>query len=153
MSLFTATSGMAVTVKSNTIVPISINNNITSKNTVAGSSINATIIEDVKVKNKIVFKAGDRAILNILSTKKASFVGIAGEIIISGGKVFDINGEAHRFEFSQQVTGDEKTWPKVCLGAGLILLPLALFGFVKGGQAKLTPAQILDVRLTSDFDI
>ena len=152
--MFITTPCMAVTVKSNTVIPISVSSNATSKNTISGGTIDAIIAEDVKVNNILVFKTGDNATINVLSTKKAGFIGIPGEMIISGGKVFDIKGNEHRFEYNQQIIGNEKTWAKVCLGVSIFFLwPLALVAFVKGGQAELAPIQVLNVKLTNDFDI
>ena len=157
LCLFCFTSGIlpvqALTVKSNTVVPINIENRETSKTVVAGGSINAEIAEDVYINNTLVFKEGDKAFLNVLSAKKAGFVGIPGEMVISGGKVYDTKGVAHRIDYNTQIVGEEKTWPKVMVGCGvfIILAPLALFGFVKGGQAEIMPTQIINTKITNDF--
>lgn len=142
-----------VNVPAGTVVPITVSQTQTSKTVTSGSSIEAKITEDVIIDNNIIFKKGDRAVLSVLSAKKAKFVGIPGEIKLSGGKIFDAKGEEHRIDFNQQITGEEKTWPKVCLGCGvfIILAPLALFGFVKGGQAEITSNQTVDVKTTSTF--
>jgi hypothetical protein len=143
----------AIKVKANTVVPITLEKLETSKTVMAGGTVNAIIAEDVIVDNVVVFKEGDKASLNIISAKKAGFVGIPGEITVSGGKVFDTKGVAHRVDYTTQIEGEEKTWPKVMLGCGvfIILAPLALFGFVKGGQAKMLPATVIDTRITSEF--
>ncbi len=144
----------AVQVPANLSVPINVSQKYTSKTVTSGGSVNAQIAEDVYVNNILVFKKGDKAALNILSAKKAGFVGIPGEMVISGGKVFDINGDEHRIDFNQQLTGDEKTWPKVCLACGvfIILAPIALFGLVKGGQAEINPINNIDSRITTTFN-
>ena len=52
----------------------------------------------------------------------------------------------------RQIVGDEKTWPKVCLGVSIFFLwPLALCAFVKGGQAKLNTLPPIDTRLSTEF--
>lgn len=142
-----------VTVKSGTIIPITLTKMETSKTVVAGGTIDASVAEDVVVGGTVVFKEGDKASLNVMHAKKAGFVGIPGEITISGGKVYDVKGDAHRVDYSVRVEGEEKTWPKVMLGCGvfIILAPLALFGFVKGGQAKLFPNNVIDATLMSEF--
>ena len=144
----------SIKVPANTVVPINVIQKYTGKNLVSGGTVDAVIAEDIQIDNVIIFKKGDRALLNVLSAKKAGFVGIPGEITISGGKVFDTNGEEHRVDFNQQINGEEKTWPKVCLGCGvfIILAPLALFGFVKGGQAEILPSTNIETRTTSSFN-
>ena len=142
-----------VNVKSGTIIPIALVQTETSKTVVAGGTIDATVAEDVVVDGTVVFKEGDKASLNVIHAKKAGFVGIPGEITISGGKIYDAKGDAHRVDYSVRVEGEEKTWPKVMLGCGvfIILAPLALFGFVKGGQAKLFSNNIINTTLMSEF--
>ena len=143
-----------INVPANTSVTIAVEQMQTSKTVVPGSTIEARIVDDVIIDNVLVFRKGDRAVLNVLTAKKAKFVGIPGEMLVSGGKVFDVNGDEHRFDFNRQFVGEEKTWPKVCLGCGLfiILAPIALFGFVKGGQAEVYSTSNLDVRTVSAFD-
>lgn len=142
-----------INVPANTSVTIAVEQTQTSKTVVSGSTIEARIVDDVIRDNVLVFRKGDRAILNVMTAKKAKFVGVPGEMVISGGKVFDVNGDEHRFDFTKQIVGEEKTWPKVCLGCGLfiILAPVALFGFIKGGQAEIVPTANLDVRTVSPF--
>ena len=74
-------------------------------------------------------------------------------MLISGGKVYDANGEERRIDYNQQIVGKEKTWPKVCLVCGLfiILAPLVLFGFVKGGQAEIQTVTVLNTRTVTTF--
>ncbi len=37
------------------------------------------------------------------------------------------------------------------MGVGIFLWPLLLFGFVKGGQAKINTGKIFEVSLRNDF--
>lgn len=141
-------------VKAGTTIPIALETEQTSKTVAVGHKLQAIIQEDVVVDNIVVFKKGDKATLNVVQNKKAGFVGIPGEMTISGGNIFDANNESHLIDFTQNYVGKEKTWPKVCLVCGvfIILAPLALFGFVKGGQAEIQPNMILQVRTVQEFD-
>ena len=153
MNCFVPSFG-ATRVPAGTTIPITIDTKTTSKNVISGGTINAKIESDVKINNIIVFKEGDNATINVLSTKKAGFVGIPGEMVLCGGKVFDINGNEHKFEFNRQIVGEEKTWPKACLGVSIFFLwPLALCGVVKGGQAELYPNPVIDVKLSNEFNL
>lgn len=142
-----------VSVKSSTSIPITFAKEITSKTVESGQKAEAMIAEDVLVDGVLVFKKGDRAFLNVSDVKKAGFVGSPGQLFIINGQVYDVNGEMHGIDFNRKFVGEEKTWPKVCLGCGIfiILAPIALFGFVKGGQAKITTGQVMDVNLRTDF--
>lgn len=143
-----------ISVPSGTTVRIISEKMQNSKNLTAGDKLEAIIQQDVIIDDVAVFKRGDRAILNVSHAKKAGFVGIPGELVISGGEIIDANNKNHLVDFNQSYVGDEKTWPKVCLGCGvfIVLAPLALFGFVKGGQAEIRPNLPIDVRLLQDFN-
>ena len=144
----------ATKVPAGTIIPISINQKITSKSIASGGLIQAKIEEDVTVNDTLVFKKGDSASINVMSVEKAGFLGKPGELVLYGGKVYDINGKAHSHEFSRQINGTEKTWPKVCLGVSIFFLwPLALFGFVKGGQAEINPLPPIEVVIPNEFTL
>lgn len=141
-------------VPAGTTIPISINQKITSKSVASGASIKAKIEEDVMVNNTLVFKKGDSASINVMSAEKAGFIGKPGELVLYGGKVYDVNGKPHSHEFSRQINGTEKTWPKVCLGVSIFFLwPLALFGFVKGGQAEINPLPPIEVVIPNEFTL
>lgn len=142
-----------IEVREGTRIPITVKTEYTSKHVEAGQKINAIIDEDVLIDGVAVFKQGDNAIIKVSDAKKAGFVGIPGEIMLVNGEVIDAKGNKHSFEYNQKLTGEEKTWPKVCVGCGvfIILAPLVLFGFVKGGQAKVSPNKVIDVALRNEF--
>ena len=145
----------ATRVPAGTTIPLVITQKVTSKSVTSGGTIDATVEDDVKVNGKVVFAKDATASLNVISAKKAGFVGIPGEMTIYGGKVYDINGNEHKIDFNRQIVGEEKTWPKVMLGCGvfIILAPLALFGFVKGGQAEIHPVPPIEVKLSNEFSL
>lgn len=153
---FTLLPGCAksVKIKSGTTIPIAFNVEHNSKNVAVGAKIEGTIDKDIIINDVLVFKKGDRATLNVAQVKKAGFVGIPGELTIAGGEIFDTNNTAHRIDFTRNFVGEEKTWPKVCLGCGLliILAPIALFGFVKGGQAEIKPFIPIEIKTAQDFE-
>lgn len=142
-----------VKVNEGTKVPIVVTYLKTSKNTIAGEKINAAIEDDVKINNVVVFKKGDSAVLNVVDVKKSGFIGTPGEIQIVNGKIRDANGEDHNIEYFHKITGEEKTYPKVLLGVSIFFLfPLALFGFVKGGDAKVVQHTPIDVTVKNSFN-
>jgi len=153
INLYNPVLAKTIEVNSGTRIPITVKNEFTSKNVLAGQKIEAIIEDDINIKNIVVFRRGDPAIINVSDVKKAKCLGIPGEIYIVNGEVVDANGNKHLIEYNQKITGEEKTYPKVCLGCGMfiILAPLVLVGFVKGGQAKINPNKPLDTSLRSDF--
>lgn len=153
-NMYNPTLAKVIEVKSGMRVPVTVKSEFTSKNVEAGQKIEAIVEDDVLVNNVAVFKRGAPATINISDVKKAKFVGIPGEIYIVNGEAIDANGNRHLIEYSQKIIGEEKNWPKVCVGCGLfiILAPLVLFGFVKGGQAKISPSKEIETSLRSDFN-
>lgn len=142
-----------IKVKEGMRIPLVITYLKTSKNTIAGEKINAVIQDDIKLNGVLVFKKDGVAVLNVADVKKAGFIGIPGEMVLIGGKVADLNGDEHNIEFQHKITGEEKTYPKVLLVTSLFFLfPLALFAFVKGGDAKLIQHAPLEVTLRNGFD-
>jgi len=142
-----------IEVNSGTTIPLTVTTEYNSKTMVPGQKVHAIVENDVNIKGVSIFKQGNPAEINISDVKKASFVGIPGEVYLINGNVIDNNGNKHEIEYNAKITGTEKTWPKVCFGCGMfiILAPIALFGFVKGGQAKLMPHNIINVQVRNDF--
>ncbi len=135
-------------------IPLRVQEKQTSRNLVAGSKINMEIANDVYHDNILIFKKGDKATLNVTDAKKAGFLGHAGEFILTDGEVYDIKGIVHPLDFTQTYTGEEKTYPKVLLTVSVFFLfPLALFGFVKGGQAQINTTQIINAHLGESFNL
>lgn len=131
-----------------------IGEKVTGKNINSGDKIPVEVQSDVKINSVVVFKQGDDGFLNVADVKKARFWGNPGEMLLVNGTVQDVKGNFHPVEFTYKITGEEKTWPKV-MGAISIffLFPLALCGFVKGGQAELLPNKIINVTLLNDFSL
>lgn len=135
-------------------IPIVYNGEkVTGKTVSSGDKIYAEIQSDVTVNNVVVFKQGGLVTLNISDAKKARCWGNPGEMLLVNGTAEDAKGIAHPIDYTYKITGEEKTWPKV-LGAVSIffLFPLALFGFVHGGQAELLPGKSINATLLSDFN-
>lgn len=124
------------------------------KNLTSGDKIHAQVKSDIIVNNTIVFKQGAPVILNVADAKKAKCWGAPGELYLVNGTVEDIKGIYHPIEYNYKITGNERNWPKV-LGCVSIffLFPLALFGFVHGGQAELIPGKTINATLLNDFTL
>ena len=127
---------------------------VTGKEVTSGDKIYAKVYQDIIVDDVVVFAEGANVILNVVDAKKARFWGNPGEMLLVNGTAEDVKGYSRPIEFTYKITGVEKTWPKV-LGCVSIffLFPLALAGFVKGGQAELLPEKVINTTLINDFSI
>lgn len=143
--------GVPIKVKEGTSVYVTVNENKPSKNTVSGEKIKAKIADDVKVDNTVVFKKDDNALLYVSDVKSNGFLGNAGEILLFGATVYDNKGSKHSSEVYYKIAGNDKTYPKVLMTTGLLIWPLLLFGFVRGGHAKIPQKYPIEVRIKNDF--
>ena len=142
----------AVNVPANTSIFISPVNTVTSKDQNI-TTIICDITNDVIIDDVIVFKAGDRAELHVGEVEKARCWGKGGKMLISNGFAYDVNGQKHKIIFSKNLYGEDKLWPKTCGVVSIFMLwPLALFGFVHGGQAQVSATAELETFLASQYD-
>ena len=152
MSLLTITMPVqALTVKDGvdiTVVP----NAVTTTKDMRDYNIQATIKEDVIYKGVKIFQEGDKAILTVQDYEKAGFWGNGGELLVSNGYVYDTKGNKRKIMYSKKIEGKDKNWVKATCAAGIILWPLLLFGFVKGGEAKLMPKDEIFATTMTSFE-
>lgn len=141
----------SVKVPANTSIQISPVETVTSKDS-AVDTINCEIIDDVVVDGVTIFKTGAKAQLHIGELEKSKCWGKAGKMTIVNGFAYDVKGEKHKILLNKNCYGEEKTWPKTCGAISIFFLfPLALFGFVHGGEAKLSSSLQLETNLASEF--
>ena len=148
-NLYSPLVANALQVPADTEITLTSVNGVTSKN--PDNVIQMQITEDVIINGVKVFAADGKATLNIVDYESAGFFGNGGEMTIGNGYVYDTKGVKHKIVLTKKFEGKDKTWVKVTTAAGLILWPLLLFGFVKGGEAKLTPNIELTVNTSSAF--
>lgn len=142
----------AVNVPANTSIFISPVDTVTSKDQNV-STVICNIKDDVIIDGVVVFKAGDKAELHLGEVEKARCWGRGGKMLISNGFAYDVNGQKHKILFTKNVYGEDKTWPKTCGVVSLFFLwPLALFGFVHGGQAQVSATTEIETFLASQFE-
>ncbi len=145
---------LALDVQRGTNLTITLTDSYDSKNVEVGQRLNAKIADDVYVSGKQIFKKGDSATLSVADVQKARFWGRPGYMLVMGGNARNTKGEMVRIEYHKKITGEEKTWP-IVLGTISIffLFPLALAGFVKGGQASLPANMAIDIQTAESFSI
>lgn len=91
--------------------------------------------------------------MHIGEIEKAKCWGKAGKLVVSNGYVYDVKGNKHKILFSKIYYGEDKTWPKVLGVVSIFFLwPLALFGFVQGGQANVSASAEIETTLASQFN-
>ena len=152
MSLLTITAPVqALTVKDGVDITIMLNTVTTTKD-IRDYNIQATIKEDVIYKGVKIFQEGDKAILTVQDYEKAGFWGNGGELLVSNGYAYDTKGNKRKIMYSKKIEGKDKNWVKGTCAAGLILWPLLLFGFVKGGEAKLMPKDEIFATTMTSFE-
>lgn len=127
-----------IVIKKKTKVPVVVTHEVTSKNAATGRKIEARIFKDIIINDVIIFREGDRAVLNVAYSKKAGFLGIPGKLTIRDGEVFDINGKEYKVDLEQLLVRKSKLYPKILATISLFFLwPFLFFALVKGDEAEL----------------
>lgn len=154
LSFITSPALARVNVKEGLEIPLRAEIKQTSKNLTENSVINMLVAESVYQNGVLIFKKDDKAALYVISVKKAGFLGSGGKLTIVDGEVYDVTGNKHQVNLRQIYSGKNKIYPKILTGISIFFLfPLALFAFVKGGQAEINPEQVINVRLDKSFDL
>lgn len=140
-----------ILIPANTSIYLSPINTVTSKD-MNVDNVEATIMEDVVINKTLVFRAGDKASLHIGENEKARCLGKGGKPVISNGYAYDVKGVKHKILLSRNFYEEDKTWPKTCGVVSIFFLwPLALTGFVHGGQATVFASLEIETSLASQF--
>lgn len=112
----------------------------TSESITTADTVIAELVSDFYLKNGSHFKKGTIIDLLPKEVKKRGFCGRGGYIDIRKGLIKDTNNKEYTVSLRQKIQGDDKDWVIACMGfftATILLIPLDLIGFVKGGSAKL----------------
>lgn len=141
----------SVNVPANTSIFIKPVETVTSKDMTV-DTINGNIASDVIVDGITIFKSGAKATLHIGEIQKARCWGNPGKLVVVNGFAYDVNGQKHKIIITKNYYGEERAWTKT-LGVVSIffLFPLALFGFVHGGQATVPSGAEIETNLASTF--
>ena len=126
---------------------VQLDNSYKGKQLNIGDKLDCRLINDVKVNGRTIIPSGSRAYLFVKDAESSHFAGGGGTIIIENGAVYT-KDKRYMFNFSETVKGKDKEWVKVTLCTGIILWPLLLAGFVKGGQAKIPANKIYEVEFS-----
>ena len=141
----------SVKVPANTSIFVTPNESVTSKDMTV-DTINASIVDDVIVNGVTVFQSGGKVTLHIGEIEKARCWGKPGKLVIANGYAYDVNGQKHKIIITKNYYGEERAWTKTAGVVSIFFLwPLALFGFVHGGQATVSASTKIETNLSSSF--
>lgn len=104
-----------------------------------GDTIDFIVVQDVRVKDKIVIKSGARARGQITESKKASIVGMPAKIAVELQMVEAVDSSMIPIRASKSMEGDDKIVLTVILA--LICLPLIL---IPGGSTHISSGSTFD---------
>lgn len=123
-----------VTLKSNTVVVVKNNNEISSKTYKTGQEVIFHVAADVKVKGKVVIKAGAPVIGSIQSSQDAEMAGGSGKISVAVQLVETVDGQ--NVPISGQFVYEGESERGGTVAVGVILCPLVL---LNKGEPGLIP--------------
>lgn len=138
-----------VKLPANTPVVLKLNDTVNGNEVTQGSTINFTVIGDVKVNNTVVIKAGSQARAQVTMVDENSLIGQAGKILISDFGVQAVDGVFVPLRGSLSDKGKDK----VILSAGLSIFLCPLFLLLKGGEATVPAGMEKTTYTASDAEI
>lgn len=122
-----------VTLKAGTPVILATTTNLTSKNVVAGNTVDFRVVTDVIVEGNVVISAGTIAKGQVSNVSKASAVGKGGELSVGINAINAVDGTLVPLSGAQiSASGDSK------VGLAIVCGLCTLVGFlIPGSQAEL----------------
>lgn len=131
-------------------IMVRVMTDITSENISHKDNIPAELVSDIYINSKTKFKKGDSVYLIPTKIEKRGLAGKGGYIEIRRGFIKDQNGKEYPILLHQRIKGDDKDWVVVCMGLSItiILLPMLLFGLVKGNSAIIEDGTVFECTLS-----
>lgn len=124
---------------------------VTSENITTADTVIAELVSDFSLNNGSIFKKGTKVTLLPKEVKKRGFCGRGGYIDIRKGLIKDTKGKEYTVSLRQKIQGDDKDWVIACMAfftATILLIPLDVIGFIKGGAAKLEEGTTIECQIS-----
>lgn len=142
-------SAGVITVPAGTPVVLRNMEVISSSNITNGSNVMFSVVNDVKVNDMVVIKAGSIVDAQVNFAKKKNYAGIAGEITISDFAVKAVDGTFIPLRATLSSKGEEKMGLSIGLGVVICILFLLIQGddaVIPAGTTK-SAYTIMDVKI------
>jgi hypothetical protein len=132
-----------------TIIQLECIETVTSENAIQGQRVRFRVVNDVKVDNQIVIKAGTLAYGEVVSVEGKGSLGKPGNLSIQFRNVTASDGTIIPISASKIIKGKDKQTEAI-----LVTLILCVFGlFIKGEDASLQAGTIIQADTISDVTI
>ena len=131
LSLLLQVQVSATTIPSGTLVVVQPQQEIDADDVKAGDTVKFTVVQNVKVDNKVVIKSGTEVIAKTTKVKNNGILGLPGELEVSEFQILTDNNEVVRLRGSIIDKGIGRYWANV---GWFFVFPLL---FVKGNDGKI----------------
>lgn len=121
----------ATTIPSGTLVVVQPQYEIDADDLKTGDTVKFSVVQNVKVDNKVVIKSGTEVIAKTTKVKNNGILGIPGELQISDFQILTENNEIIRLRGTILDKGTERYWANV---GWFFMFPLL---FIKGNDGKI----------------
>ena len=128
-----------------TLIPITLNNTISSDNLKTGDMISAGLSESVSINGMTLFRKGSNGVLYISKSIKSAGHGKPGELEITSGRIVDIYGNQYPLQLSVSSKGiGKRKWAitSSIVGMALILTPFGIW--IEGTPATLQGGLVVE---------
>lgn len=144
-----AANGVKVKLPANSPVILKLNDTIKGNDSIQGTTVNFTVVNDVKVGNSIVVKAGSRAKAQVSMQDDNGIIGQSGKVLISDFGVQAVDGTFIPLQGSLSEKGKDK----MIMSVGLAIVLCPLFLLMKGGEATLPAGMEKTTYTAADAEI
>ena len=113
-----------------TTIPVNFGHTINSNTQYIGDIVPITIVEDVNIEGKTIFKKGDIGTVELENVIHTGGHGRAGLIEIRNGRIKDVYGKNHNVQLSILNKGESKRASAITLsviGVFLIFIPFGIW--------------------------
>lgn len=131
--LATAAKAEKVELRSGTPVIIQLIDGVSSKTARTGDMVNAIVLADIIVDDKVVVQAGATALVNVAQANKAGAIGKAGGLNLQVNGVYAVDGQLVPVTGGKSMAAEDEVTGTVVVG--VLLCPLALLN--EGDSAEI----------------
>lgn len=130
-----------VVIPAGTVIPVKIEESVSGKTHMMGSTVRASVARDITINNIIVIKLGTPVEVTVAQAEKAGMVGQAGAVNLTMESTTAVDGQSVFIRGGGGSEGQSSTGAAV--GAGVVLCPLFLMmkgkeGFIPAGTEMMT---------------
>lgn len=144
-----ASAATVVKIPAGTPVSLKLDQTVDSKTAQTGQKVRFSVLNDVKVKGRVVIKAGTQAIGEVVHARDAGMLGTAGALHIAVRTVEAVDGTPVVLDSRKGTEGKDKMVQSV----GIAMLCCIFALFMKGKEATMEAGALFDAMVVAPVEV